>query len=124
MNYCDDQFFHMITVARQLYSVSWKRVGPTSLQFICKVACRSNIINGCSITLIHTSEIRHIVLQSSSTDVQGSVEAIEARIVTVNFNNINPNLEYRYSAFPLEAGVAIRSSDVSGPISPLNCKII
>ena len=63
-------------------------------------------------------------MQNSSTDVQGSIEAIEARLVIVNFNNVNPNLEYRYSAHALEAGVATLSSDVSGPISPLNCKII
>ena len=40
----------MITVARQLYSIG-KGVMDTSLQFICKVACRSQLIDGCSITL-------------------------------------------------------------------------
>lgn len=114
----------MIIVARLLYGVSWVRVGHTSLRFICKVACRSTIINGCSITLNATSGVHHYVLHNNSTDVQGSIEAIEARLVTVNFNTVNPNLEYRYSAYALEAGVAIPSSEVSGPIPALNCEIL
>ena len=113
----------MITVARRLYSVHWKRVGHTSLQFICNLACRSNNTNGCSITLTATSGA-HNVLRNSSNNVQGGIEAIEARLVTVNFNSVNPNLKYKYSAYALEVGFAIPSSEVSGTIPALDCEII
>ena len=88
------------------------------------MACGSNNTNGCSITLTATSGVHHNVLHNSSTNVQGGIEAIEALSVTVNFNSVNPNLEYRYTAYALEVGVAIPSNEVSGTIPALDCEII
>ena len=113
----------MITVAQQLYNVAWRRANDTSLQFICEVACRSQLINGCSVTLdasTHTG-LRNdkITLLSSSTDISGDIEAIAPRLVTIHFNNINPNLRYEYSAYALEAGATVYASKIGGLIQPL-----
>ena len=115
---------NVITVAKRLYNVAWKRVNDTSLQFICEVACRSQLISGCFIIVNATSGVdnSNILLLNSSTVVKGSIEAIEPRLVTISFNNVDPNLEYGYFAYALEAAAIIRSSEIKGSIQPLNCK--
>ena len=82
-----------------IYSVTWRRVDNTTLEFTCELACRTPAITGCHVNLIDTNDNRERLF-NFSTIVSGTDEAISSRFVTVIVNNVDPTAEYSYTATP------------------------
>jgi len=82
-------------VAILLYNVTWRRINNDgALEFTCEVACRTPSISGCSVVLSNAGG-------STSTLVNGTIEAIAPRYVTIVIDNVDPMRSYEYSASAL-----------------------
>ncbi|XP_065908575.1 uncharacterized protein [Dysidea avara] len=103
-----------LPVVQLLYNVVWKRVNSTSIQFTCEVACRTEIIVGCAVTLTSGQEM----VFGNSLNVEGSLTAFQPRSVTVNVHNINSDLQYSYSASALIEESAISPNLLKGFVPP------
>ena len=92
----------------------WKRVNSTMLRFTCEVACRTEIIVGCAVTLTSGQ----IMLFGNSTNVKGNLRTFEPRLVMIDMPNINSDLQYSYSARALIVGSAVYPNSLGGFILP------
>ena len=90
-------FFNPATTP--IHNVTWRRVDNRTLEFTCELTCRTPTITGCSISLRDTSNGRN-TLSSFSTILSGTDEDISSRFVTVLVNNVDPTVEYSFTATP------------------------
>ena len=87
-------FFNPATTP--IYNATWRRIDNTTLEFTCELACRTPAITGCNINLSGGSK----PIANFSRVVSGTDEAISSRFVTVIVNNVDPTVEYSYTAIP------------------------
>jgi len=112
---------YIYTVVQPLYNVLWDRVSSTTLRFTCKVACKTEIIVGCAVTLTSGQTM----LFGNSTKVEGNLRAFEPRLVTIDIPNINSDLQYSYSGRALTIGSgAVYPNSVGGLIPPSTRKYV
>ena len=81
-----------------LYNVTWTRLTNTTLQFTCETACRTPSITGCNVNLDSDSSNSSGLLSNMSSTVIGSDEAISSRLVIVIVDDIDPTVDYTFTA--------------------------
>ena len=93
-----------------MYGVTWRRVDNRTLEFTCKLACRTPVIVGCSVNLINRDNNQ--IKSNYSTVLSGTDEAIGSRNVIILVNGINSTAGYNYVAAP--------HARINGTLIPLN----
>ena len=83
-----------------IYNATWTRVNNTTLEFTCEVACRTPAISQCNINLEDNSDSSN-TLSGTSFNVNGSVEDISSRFVTVLVTDVDPTVEWTFTATPV-----------------------
>ena len=83
-----------------IYNATWTRVNDTTLEFICEVACRTPAISGCNINLEDNSDSSN-TLSGTSFNVNRSDEDISSRFVTVLLTDVDPTVEWTFTATPV-----------------------
>ena len=113
--YNTNDFFNLAIADNPLHNVTWTRVNNTTVEFTCEVACRTPI-TGCNINLESSDGANK---GSGSSDIiNGSVDAISSRFITVVINDIEPTEDCTYIATPVVIvdGVSLAFNSISGII--------
>ena len=88
----------------------------------CELACRTEIIKGCNVSLLQESE----TISMQSNDLDGTLEEISGRVSVVVFDDISPNKSTSYQASALTDGsIADFGEELLGSVSrqaSINCK--
>ena len=105
-------FFNLAIADTPLYNVTWTRVNNTTVEFTCEVACRTPI-TGYNINLERSDGANKGF--GSSMIVNGSVDAISSRFITVVINDIDPTEDCTYTATPIAIvdGISLSFSSIS-----------
>ena len=92
-------------------------MNDTKLEFTCEVACRTPAISGCTINLEDNSDGSN-TLSGTSFNVNGSDEDISSRFATVLVTNVDPTVEWTFTATPVAIanGVVIALNGFMGII--------
>ena len=88
------------SVTDPIYNATWTRVNDTTLEFTCEVACRTPAINQCNVNLEDNSDNTN-TLSGTSFNVNGSDEDISSRFVTVLVTDVDPTVEWAFTAIPV-----------------------
>ena len=75
-------------------------MNDTTLQFACEVACRTPAITGCTVRFENYSDSSN-TLSGRSFNVNGSDEDISSRFVTVLVTDVDPTVEWTFTATPV-----------------------
>ena len=88
------------SVTDPIYNATWTRVNDTTLEFICEVACRTPAISGCTVGLFDNSDSSNTI-SGTSFNVNGSDEDISSRFVTILVTDVDPTVEWTFTATPV-----------------------
>ena len=88
------------SVTDPIYNATWTRVNDTTLEFTCEVACRTPAITGCHVRLVDNSDMSNEV-SGTLFNVNGSDEDISSHFVTVLVTDVDPTVEWTFTATPV-----------------------